>query len=119
MKCFNHPQNDAIGMCKNCQKGLCSTCVVDVGNGLACRSSCEESVRLLNKITDKSIQTLEINASHVKGVAIFFLILGVAMLLLGVTKITNNPFWFYETGLGTLFLLFSFKNFSASRKLAK
>jgi len=45
MKCFRHPESDAVGSCKQCAKGLCSRCVVDVGKGLACKDSCEEYVR--------------------------------------------------------------------------
>jgi hypothetical protein len=48
MKCFRHPEIDAIGMCKGCFKGLCSMCVVDVGNGIACKNSCEATVRSFN-----------------------------------------------------------------------
>lgn len=34
MKCFYHSQADARGICKNCSKGLCEECAVDVGNAL-------------------------------------------------------------------------------------
>lgn len=119
MKCFNHPQSDAIGMCKNCQKGLCSTCVVDVGDGLACRNSCEGKVRLLNKITEKSVQTLEVNATVYKGTSVFFFVLGIIMLLMGASKIFDHKSWLFETSFGLLCILFSFMSFSASRKLEK
>jgi len=49
MKCFTHPETDAVGMCKNCYKGLCSACAADVGDGLACRDMCEASVISLNR----------------------------------------------------------------------
>ncbi len=48
MKCFRHPDLDALGICRSCFKGLCGLCVVDVGNGIACKNSCEQSVGLLN-----------------------------------------------------------------------
>ncbi|MBU4189689.1 MAG: hypothetical protein KJ886_01655 [Candidatus Thermoplasmatota archaeon] len=31
MKCFYNPTRDAVGVCKNCGKGLCAECAVDVG----------------------------------------------------------------------------------------
>jgi hypothetical protein len=48
MKCFYHPGIDAVGVCKNCNKGLCADSAVDVGDGLACVGACEQRVRDLN-----------------------------------------------------------------------
>ncbi len=48
MKCFRHPEIDSLGICKACCKGLCGLCLVDVGNGLACKNSCEHTVNALN-----------------------------------------------------------------------
>ena len=48
MRCFNHPEREAIGSCKACCKGLCSDCVADRGHGLACRGKHEEQVDSLN-----------------------------------------------------------------------
>jgi hypothetical protein len=45
VKCFHHPDVDAVGLCKACGKGLCRSCAVDMGQGLACANSCEVAVR--------------------------------------------------------------------------
>lgn len=50
MNCYYHPGVPAIGLCKNCQKGLCQDCVVDVGNGLACKDRCETQVKEINDV---------------------------------------------------------------------
>lgn len=50
MRCFYHPETEAVAACKNCSRGLCAGCAVDVGNGMACRDRCEEEVRALNRI---------------------------------------------------------------------
>jgi hypothetical protein len=47
MRCFYHPDAEAVGICKSCQKGLCADSAVDVGDGLACQG-CAERVRKLN-----------------------------------------------------------------------
>jgi len=36
MNCFYHPQVSAVGICKYCQKGLCTECAVDLGHGMGC-----------------------------------------------------------------------------------
>lgn len=39
MKCFNHPQADAVGQCSQCHKGICTLCAHDLEGATFC-SSC-------------------------------------------------------------------------------
>jgi hypothetical protein len=43
MKCFTHPQVDAVAQCSRCQKGTCSACAHDVGGATMC-PSCYQSI---------------------------------------------------------------------------
>lgn len=63
MKCFIHSNNDAVGICKSCQKALCASCAVDTGRGLACPGNCVDEVSDLNKIVDKSKRIYSIGTS--------------------------------------------------------
>ena len=54
MHCYSHQSVAAVGLCKTCFKALCSECAVDVGNGLSCRGECEEKVKELNQMWDRS-----------------------------------------------------------------
>lgn len=54
MNCFNHKE-DAVGICKSCQKAVCASCVIDTGRGIACSEVCAAEVAALNEIVDKSI----------------------------------------------------------------
>jgi hypothetical protein len=47
VKCHYHPERDAFGGCKSCDRALCRNCAVDCGYWLACRGSCEEVVHAL------------------------------------------------------------------------
>src|ERR1041385_4351522 len=52
MKCYYHPQVDAVAICKNCHKGLRTECAVDVGGGMACKISndnCQAEVKFANE----------------------------------------------------------------------
>jgi len=42
VRCYNHPERDAVGSCKSCCKGLCTECAVDLGHGLSCRGEHEQ-----------------------------------------------------------------------------
>jgi hypothetical protein len=54
MNCYRHSEIASIGTCKACQKGLCRDCVTDTGNGLACKDSCEQEVREVNEMWERS-----------------------------------------------------------------
>lgn len=87
MNCFYHQSVTAIGICKNCYKGLCEDCAIDVGNGLACKEHCESEVELLNKVLDRSkTQTLRLGSIYRRNAWLMgllgtvFLIIAMAML---------------------------------------
>jgi hypothetical protein len=54
MKCFNHHQADALGICKNCNKGICQECLTELKNGIACTATCVEEVGWLNDLLSRS-----------------------------------------------------------------
>jgi hypothetical protein len=60
MKCFSHNENDAVGICKACNKAVCSQCAIDTGSGIACCSECEQEVLDINKIVSRSKQIYNI-----------------------------------------------------------
>jgi len=45
MKCFNHPQIDAIGFCRACGRALCRECVGEVSGILCCKGRCESNTK--------------------------------------------------------------------------
>ncbi len=69
MRCFYHPETEAAAICKNCHKGLCPDCALDVGNGMACKDSpdhCPDAVRLGNKVLERSRRSYQ-NAAQTYG----------------------------------------------------
>jgi hypothetical protein len=46
MKCWIHPEQDAVAVCKSCGKGVCKDCVVDVRGDSYCKT-CIESGRVV------------------------------------------------------------------------
>ena len=59
MKCYTHDQNDAVGICKNCQKGICKECATLVDGSMSCIGTCEENVKELNRAIEQSCGTIE------------------------------------------------------------
>lgn len=54
MKCFNHFQNEAVGTCKHCFRGVCSECARDTGVGLACSEACENEVKSVHALIERN-----------------------------------------------------------------
>ncbi len=54
MKCFYHNSIDAVGICKNCNRGVCSECAADLKNGIACKNRCESEVQAVNELINRN-----------------------------------------------------------------
>ena len=62
MKCFNHRENESIGICKSCSKAVCAVCAIDMGRGLSCSAECTHEIDEQNQIIDKSKQIYAIGS---------------------------------------------------------
>jgi hypothetical protein len=53
MRCYYHNEIEAVGICNAYNKGICSECAEDTGNGLACKDTCIDEVKAVNEIIEK------------------------------------------------------------------
>jgi len=58
LRCFYHPEKDAVGTCKHCHRGVCAGCAAEREGGLACRGRCETDVDAVNALIAKNIQVV-------------------------------------------------------------
>lgn len=91
MKCFYHPQIEAIARCKSCRKGLCKDCAIDVGNGIACKNRCECEVVAINEFLELMKTAYQKNAISASQTAILLSLAGSAFFLLGMMEISSDP----------------------------
>ncbi|PHR36949.1 MAG: hypothetical protein COA38_01060 [Fluviicola sp.] len=82
MICYNHPDQQACGTCKNCSKGICKNCTTDLGDGIACTASCVEDVRKLNSLIYRNLKVSDTTSKRVFIMPIFYMFIG--SLLLGI-----------------------------------
>lgn len=61
MHCFTHHDQEAVGICRACGKGLCADCAVDLKHSISCRGACEQVAQEIHAqiIRSKVIQTEE------------------------------------------------------------
>jgi len=86
MHCFYHRDVDAVASCKNCGRGLCGGCAVDVGNGLACPNRCEDEVRALNRVIARNKTAYQKTSGAYVRIAIFYALVGVAFVAAGLAN---------------------------------
>lgn len=54
MKCFQHSEADAVGICANCGRGVCRECAAPIESGrLSCSKGCAEQLTVKLKISDE------------------------------------------------------------------
>jgi hypothetical protein len=116
MNCFYHPEKEAVGICKNCNKGLCITCVSEVTNGIACKGKCEQEVEMINELIQRQKPSFKrLRSSHNQN-SILFGLLGIVFISIGLfLDHEKNSFWL-SIGVGVIFLFGSYMSYSNSRK---
>jgi Na+/serine symporter len=62
MKCFYHPDIDAVGLCKHCSRGICRDCVAEREDGLACRDRHEQAVDDISNLVSRNVRLTGRNA---------------------------------------------------------
>ena len=100
MRCFNHPEIRAVGLCKHCNKALCHECANDLGFGLACRDTHEREVTAVNEMVDRATQAQVVNRSNKYLSPLFSLVFG--SFFIGYEAYTGNRgagFGFWLGGL--------------------
>jgi uncharacterized membrane protein YgdD (TMEM256/DUF423 family) len=78
MKCFVHPAADAVGICRNCARGVCVECAADRPSGVACKNRCEQAVDAMDALVRRNVAVAgKPSAMHWAQVVIY---LGIALL---------------------------------------
>lgn len=86
MNCFYHPNVPAIGLCKYCQRGLCSECAAIVDDVVACKNRHEDEVRQLGQLAARNLfQAKRVSSSYMRN-AIFYGLVGVLFAGFGVMQ---------------------------------
>lgn len=55
MKCFVHQSADAVGLCRNCSRGVCAECAADRASGIACMNRCEAAVDAMDSLVRRNV----------------------------------------------------------------
>ncbi|HKW18709.1 MAG TPA: O-antigen ligase family protein [Terriglobales bacterium] len=118
MKCFSHPQNEAVGSCKYCFRGVCAQCARDSGVGLACSEKCESEVKSVHALLErnKKLSTF-VPATHSRSAVMLALM---AIVFIGFGMYSRAPFMkAFLAVFGIVMLCGAALAFVNSRKMAR
>ena len=87
MVCYYHPDKPATGLCKYCQRGLCSDCAAPAGDSLACKGLHEEQVQAIEVLMQKNIlQSTRVGSDYTRNM-IFYGIVGILFTAFGISQL--------------------------------
>ena len=87
MVCFYHPDRPAIGLCKHCQRGLCSECAALVDDVLACKGRHEGQVHALEEMTRLNVLKSKRTRSDYIRNTVFYGTVGLLFTAFGISQI--------------------------------
>lgn len=83
MNCFYHPNTSAVGICKYCNRGICSECASVIDDVLACKNRHEGEVHELEQLTARNLfQAKRVGLNYMRN-AIFYGLVSVAFIGFG------------------------------------
>jgi sulfite exporter TauE/SafE len=117
VNCYYHPDQPAVGLCKHCQRGLCSDCAADADGSLACKDRHEKQVRAIDELAVRNLLQAGRVGSVYRRNAIFYTLVGMLFGGFGLTQIR----WLGWQGIflatiGFFLLYAAITNYLESRK---
>ncbi len=98
MHCYFHADRPAVGLCKHCQRALCTECAVVLEDVLACKNRHEEQVRMALQCQRWGLRQAErIRAGYIRN-AIFYGVVGLLFVGFGLAE-------YRFVGLQAIFLI--------------
>lgn len=105
MKCYTHPGDDAVALCRSCGKGLCPACAKQTAYGMACEGPCSAELETLGAIMRSGTEAHRIN----RGGAAYFqpvFLVALGLLFLAEPLLSGRPPRTFPVVMGSAFALF-------------
>jgi hypothetical protein len=119
MKCYRHHESEAVGTCKHCFKGVCTECAKDSGIGIVCSPQCEEELKSVKAMLDRSKQTFPLIAKTHARNAILLALFGVVFIGFGLIEGRESGLFGFLLAAGSVMAVGAVLFFLMSRRFAK
>lgn len=116
MHCYTHPTQQANAICKNCNKGVCPLCAIELEDGIACSEYCAEKVKMINGMINRNrnIQG-RTKGAYYRSAFIY----GAMSILFFAIAFTYPYMKLYGLAAGAIFLIGGLLTIISGRKLSR
>ena len=108
MKCFNHNDEEAVGICKNCCKAVCKQCLVpNEYDYIVCSTKCLEEVLVYQNMMDKAKMAYGLKPGRFPVSIIFLLMGGAFFAIIGIFALIGGGVGsgIFMLGIGIIFII--------------
>ncbi len=117
MHCFYHPDTPAVGICKNCSRGLCRQCTTEFEAGLACKNRCEEAVQAIAALILRNTRLSPSAATPSKIAALFLTAVGLLFVVMGLVA-PQGP-WRFPLLFGLIMIVIAVLYYLLGRRIQR
>jgi hypothetical protein len=82
MRCYYHRDVEAVATCRNCCRGLCDACAVEIDKASACRERCEGDVAAMRALVVRSNQAFATGARQLRIAALICILFAALFVIL-------------------------------------
>ena len=118
MRCFVHHNQEAIGICQVCGKGLCPDCAVDLGYSICCRGDCEHAAQELHSLRVQNRVALNNWRRNRFLLPLCFIIMGLIFIGMGLHSHNHDQTYGYVV-LGAFGIFYGLNRFVTVRRFYK
>ncbi|MGB0866763.1 MAG: hypothetical protein ACPGSC_09655 [Granulosicoccaceae bacterium] len=120
MLCFKHAQEQAVGICRSCNKAVCRQCAIELPKGLACSSECQKDVHELVEMNERGKKLYGIGDYKTNklatGVWVWLLMTGTMWVAAGLGYLGSGSLDIGHTVMAVLFSVISFIVYRSSKR---
>jgi hypothetical protein len=118
MICFNHHDQQAVAICKNCHKAVCEECAISDEGGIACSIKCQKENLQYHQMMEKSKLVYGLQSGRIPVATLLLLLAGFPIVILGIYElIIGQLFGIFTIAMGAIFVsigVFSYINMKKS-----
>ena len=118
MRCFQHRETEAVGLCRACGRGACPDCAAEVEGGLACRGRCEDEVQATYGFLRRNRMSVGVHVWYLRYRATLFLFVASVAVVAALGSHPGREGEWVLFLLGGCFFLMSLLTVGAARRYA-
>ncbi|OGC78384.1 MAG: hypothetical protein A2Z27_05885 [candidate division Zixibacteria bacterium RBG_16_50_21] len=116
MNCFYHKNTVAVGICRNCCKGVCEACANEESNGITCSDACTSHLKKLDYFADRVDIAPETASKSYSQAANIFFIGAISSLILGIIQF-GKPLGYVGLGLMIISFVWGLQNHRLAKQV--